>query len=653
MQINDVGNANNTPDDKVTPVGGSLVGWIMNIVRNSRESRDTEYKARWDAYERTFRGFHAVQDKTREGERSKLIAPALLQAVDSVSSTIEDAIFSRNQWFDVIDDSADPQDEDVEKNRKTLNEDFELAGIPDAISKIILNGTLYGTGIGKINVIKKEIRTIVKTEQGNKVQMEIRPLVTLEAIPPWEYVIDSQARTQETALFEAHETSVPRNSVMNKIKKGIYRNVPIKGFNADRPATPGGIPIVDETTKHNKDDGAVQITEYYGKAPTAMVKVFTEVPKEDDIGGMVEIVATIANEGEALRVIVNPFYMKDRPMIAYQHDIVPGKFWGRGVAEKGWNAQRALDAELRARMDALGLLTSPMMGADITRLPRNPDMRVRPGKVWLTRGRPSEVLEPVILGNIDPSTFNQSSEMERLVQVATGSIESNAPLNTDRRNETASGISMIQSSALKRMRRTMWNVERNLCNKLIRKSTWRYMQFSPDRYPNDFEFSVSGTMGIVAREYEQGQLTSLLSVVSPESPAHMTILKGIIELSATPKRGELLAQIEQMMKPDPEQQKKQQEAEEMQKQGLQLENDIKAAEVAKTKAEIELLKAKTKHEYINADLEDEKIDIQAANAVIGREKAKMGHRQNEIAAERNEIDKIKAKKGITNGTSKQ
>jgi hypothetical protein len=625
----------------------------MNVVSNSRESRDEQYKDKWDQYERTFRGFHSDRDKTREGERSKLIAPALLQAIDSTSATIEEAIFGRDQWFDAIDDINDADRSDVEQARLLLNEDLEIAGVPDAISKIILNGCLYGTGIGKINVVQKTVRKIAQGPAGPMMQEEIRPLVTLEPIPPWEFVIDSQARTMDDALFVAHETNVPRNVVKNKIKKGTYRNVPISGFHAAKRPTPGGMDIVDETYAHNDEDGSVQITEYYGKAPADYVRPFTKVSPEDIEGGnMVEIIATIANEGELLRVLVNPFLMKDRPIVAYQHDIVPGKFWGRGVAEKGWNAQRALDAELRARMDALGLLTSPMMGADITRLPRNPDMRVRPGKVWLTRGRPSEVLEPVILGNIDPSTFNQSSEMERMVQVATGSIESNAPLNTDRRNETASGISMIQSSALKRMRRTMWNMERQFLNPFIRKATWRLMQFNKTRYPQDYEFSIKGTMGIVAREFEQSNLTALLSVVPPDSPVYPIIIKGVVELSGTPKRDELLKQIEEAFKPNPEAQAAQQAQMQAQIEAMQLENEKLKAEIQEIQSEIRLNDAKTYYEKIKADLEDEKVDIQAANAVIGREKARATFEQNEIARERNKIDMKKASQGAKNGSSR-
>lgn len=621
---------------------GGLVHHCMHLVRENRAIRDTKYKKNWDQYERTFRGIYSGNDRVRESERSKLVAPALSAAIESTAATIEDAIFSRDRWFDILDDKMDPEAQDVQRAHMILEEDMEEAGVPDAIAKIVLNGCLYGTGIGKINVTRREVRKVVQ----GQVQKDFRPLVTLESIPPWEFVIDSQARDIKSAYFCAHETHVPKNVVWSRIKNGTYRNVPLHGNTASTTISPAGEETPDGSRKSDEFDGSVFVTEYYGLVPAKMMQGITEVNKSDVQGnGHVEVIITIANELEVLRAIVNPYTMKDRPVVAYQHSVVPGKFWGRGVAEKGWNAQRALDAELRARMDALALLTNPMMGADITRLPRNPDMKVRAGKVWLTRGKPSDVLEPVILGNIDPNTFNQSSEMERLVQVGTGAIESNAPLNSDRRNETASGISMIQSSALKRMRRTMWNMERQLLNPLIKKTLYRYMQFSKQRYQGmqDYEFCVKGTMGIVAREFEQAQLIGLLSNISPESPKHALVLRAIIEMSSSPKRDEILQAMAEMDKPDPEQQKMQQMMQQLQLEAQKetvteqkLENEKTKAEIAKIMAEIEQIKKMT-------DLEDEKVEIQAANTVIGSNKVKIQEKLADIQREKNQLDANKAK----------
>ncbi len=647
VDIREPVNANISDKNRVP--GGGLVSHIMQIVRENRQVRDRQHKFRWDQYERTFRGLYSGSDTVRSGERSKLVAPALSAAIESTAATIEDAIFSRERWFDTSENWGDQEPQDITEAHAKLNEDFDIAGVPDAIAKIVLNGCLYGTGIGKVNITRREIKSF---QPDGGVKSEWRPLVTLEPIPPWEFVIDSQARDIESAYFVAHETHVPRNKIWRKIQNGTYRKVNIFGNNATTTANPAGEETPDGARKSEEYDGSVFVTEYYGLVPAAALRGYITVdPKDIQGNGHVEVICTIANELEVLRVAVNPFSLGDRPVVAYQHSVVPGRFWGRGVAEKGWNAQRALDAELRARMDALGLLTSPMMGADITRLPRNPDMGVRPGKVWLTRGRPSEVLEPVLLGNIDPNTFNQSSEMERLVQVGTGAIESNAPLNVDRRNETASGISMIQSSALKRMRRTMWNMERQFLNPFVRKAMHRMMQFNGGRYPRDFHFVVKGTMGIVAREFEQANLTGLLSVIPPERQEYSVVLQSIIELSNSPKRDEILQQLEKLNQKTPEQQRIEQEQMQLQLESAREALREQKAENDKTEAEIQKILAEIAHIKKMTELEDEKVDIQAANTVVGQNKLIVQREANAIQREKNKLD-AEAKKAAARAKPK-
>ena len=112
----------------------------------------------------------------------------------------------------------------------------------------------------------------------------------------------------------------------------------------------------------------------------------------------------------------------------------------------------------------------------------------------------------------------------------------------------------------------------------------------------------------------------------------------MVELSGTPKRDELLKTLEKMSQPDPEQEKLKQQQMQQSIEGAQVAIDKDKKEIEKLDAEIANIKAKTEHEKVNTDLEDEKIDIQAANAVIGREKAKAAHKANENAARKIEVD---------------
>jgi hypothetical protein len=177
------------------------------------------------------------------------------------------------------------------------------------------------------------------------------------------------------------------------------------------------------------------------------------------------------------------------------------------------------------------------------------------------------------------------------------------------------------------------------------------VQFNPQRYPKDVEFRVKGTMGIVAREFEQSNLTALLSVVPPDSPAYPIILQGVVELSGTPKRDELLKAIEQAFAPNPEAEAMQKRATEAEIRSAELENAKLEAEVAEVQSKQRLNDAKTAHVVVQTELEDDLVEIQAANAVIGREKAVIMKQQLAVAKEKNSIERVKAKKS-NNGSSR-
>jgi hypothetical protein len=164
------------------------------------------------------------------------------------------------------------------------------------------------------------------------------------------------------------------------------------------------------------------------------------------------------------------------------------------------------------------------------------------------------------------------------------------------------------------------------------------MQFSPSRYPSDVTFQIAGTMGVVAREFEQSQLVGLLSNISPDQPSHALILRAIIELSSSPKRDEILKQLDEMNKPDPEQQKMEQEQKQIQ---MELQREAlkeQQYENAKTLEEIKLIQAETAHQIKMTDLEDEKVDIQAANTALGKLKIDVQKDSLKIQREKNHMD---------------
>jgi len=562
-----------------------LASWVTTRVDDWEAHRKQNYEEKWNEYYRLWRGIWSSEDKTRDSERSKIVAPALQQAIEAAVAELSEATFGNDNWFDLRDDVLDENPQDAGLVRTRLKEDLESAGAIEAINEILLNGAIYGTGIGKIITEETvEIKPAEMPVEGTLTSVrgvteETVVQVGFEAVDPNQFVIDSSANSVDEALGVAHIVVKPRFSIINSINEGVYEDKPIGAYDK------ADFGFDDEPDNTNADD-KVKIVEYWGLVPKKFLNNSQDQEFDYDSDELVEAVVTIANDHSVLRAVENPFMMKDRPFIAYQHDQVPNKFWGRGVAEKGFNPQKALDAELRARIDGLALTTHPMMGVDATRLPRGTKLEVRPGKSVVTNGDPRSVLMPMNFGNMDNQTFTQAAELERMIQMGTGSMDTATSGATNPRNATASGMSMLQAASIKRQKRTLMNFQGGFLIPAIKKSAWRKIQFDPQRYPvADYKFIPSSSMGIMAKELEQTQLIQLLSLMEQGTPAYWIILLGIFENSSLSNRDQMIQAIMQQMQPSPGQQQQQQMVTEMQMQGVKLELDQKAADVQKTQAQ--------------------------------------------------------------------
>jgi hypothetical protein len=372
-------------------------------------------------------------------------------------------------------------------------------------------------------------------------------------------------------------------------EQGVYKDVDIAVAEVDTDLEP------DQDITLYTDD-KVRLTKYYGLVPRHLLdKAMTE-PSEDgeevevvslsdeDKEGMssyVEAVIVIANGGTVLKAEENPYMMQDRPVVAFPWDVVPSRFWGRGVCEKGYNSQKALDTELRARIDALALTVHPMMAVDASRLPRGTKLEVRPGKTILTNGNPAEILQPFRFGGVDQVTFAQGAQLERMVQQATGAIDSAGMQGVVNGEATAGGISMGLGAIIKRHKRTLINFQESFLLPFVTKAAHRYMQFAPDLYPvQDFKFCASSSLGIIAREYEVTQLVQLLQTMGQDSPLYPMLIEAVIDNMNISNREELIATLKQSQQPNPEAQQAAQQQQQMQMAQLQAQTAALAGQAA-------------------------------------------------------------------------
>ena len=593
-------NNEGTQWEEPTEADKELTDFVVSHCDKWREYRDTNFLDDWEEFERIFRGQWAAEDKTRESERSKLVSPATQQAVETRHAEIMEAIFGQGDFFDIADDVQDVngQDIDVSMIKAQLMEDFAKDKIRKSIDQIELMAEIYGTGIGEIIVKEeKEYKPATQAIPGVMGQAAIgvvegkRTAVKIVPVNPKNFLFDPNGTSIEECMGVAIEKYVSMHKVVEGMEAGIYRKV-----NIQPEAPEDSLEATQEATQF-KDD-KVKLLTYYGLVPREyleqlenegeeVVDLFPEDSSADDYADLVEAIVVIGNDSLLLKAEANPYMMKDRPVVLYQDDTIPNRLLGRGTVEKAYNMQKAVDAQVRSHLDSLALTTSPMIAMDATRLPRGAKFEVKPGKAILTNGAPSEIVYPFKFGTTDGSNLTTAKEFERMLLQATGTLDSQGMVSNVARDAGGAGMSAAMAGIIKRYKRTLTNFQEDFLIPFIRKAAFRYMQFDPERYPSvDMNFVPTATLGIMAREYEQQQFIALLQTLGPDTPVLPIILKGIVQNSSLTNRFEMMAELEKMSQPNPEQQQAQ-----MQQQMLALQT---------AQAQLALLQAQTAEKAANA-----------------------------------------------------
>ena len=587
----------NSQYEEPTEAEKELTSWVVDHTTRWRDHRDANYMDTWQEYERIFRGVWDSQDKMRESERSRIISPATQQAVETRHAEIMEAIFGQGEFFDIEDDIRDVNGNpfDVDQLKNQLMEDFKRDKIKKSVDQIELMAEIYGTGIGEI-IIKTEKEYIPTTQAipgvagaaAIGVQEKERIAVKLKPVNPKNFLIDPNADSIDDALGVAIEKYVSIHKVVEGIENGIYKKVDITTDYSDQDLEP------TQDIRQFEDD-KVKLLTYYGLVPREYLtdgeeveyeEIFPEDSVADEHCNLVEAIIVIANDGILLKAEANPYMMKDRPVIAYQDDTVPGRFWGRGTVEKAYNMQKAIDGQLRAHMDSLALTTAPMIAMDATRLPRGAKFEIKPGKAILTNGNPNEILSPFKFGQTDGTAAQTAQNFERMLLQATGTVDSAGLPSNVPRDAGAGGMSMAMAGIIKKYKRTLTNFQEDFMVPFIYKASYRYMQFDSERYPTvDLNFLPTATLGILAREFEQQQMIALLQTLGPNTPVLPLILKGILQNSSLTNRAELIQTLEQMSQPDPAAQQAQQQQQQAQIALLQAQIQDLQAKAQKSSAE--------------------------------------------------------------------
>ena len=638
-------------EHKPLMIDEALEDWVITKCDSWRDHFEANYAQKFDEYYRLWRGIWAQEDVTRESERSRIISPALQQAVESSVAEIEEATFGRGKFFDITDDANDPDKADIVYLRNNLHKDFEKTKVRKAVAECLINSAVFGTGIAEVVLSdEKEMMPATQPIMGGDltavgVNIVDRTVCRLRPVMPQNFLIDPVATSVEDALGVAVDEFVSAHTVEQLQEAGVYKKCHVGSAAPDFDIEP------DQDLTTYADD-KVRLTKYYGLVPAYLLAdaqaqlAKSNEDDDDDVAEeivemdgeleldseeyYVEAIVVIANGGILLKAEENPYMMQDRPIVAFPWDVVPSRFWGRGVCEKGYNSQKALDAEIRARIDALALTVHPMMAMDATRIPRGSKPEVRAGKLILTNGNPDEILKPFNFGQVSQITFAQADALQKMVQTATGAIDSAGISGSINGEATAAGISMSLGAIIKRHKRTLINFQESFLIPFVTKAAHRYMQFDPEHYPvSDYKFNATSTLGIMAREYEVTQLVQLLQTMKADSPLYTSLISAIIDNMNLSNREELMQRLEQAGQPTPEQQQAQQATQQAQMEFQQSQTAALAGQAQESQARAQKIAMET--QLMPQELEIDRMKAVTTNLKSGTEDDKEFERRLKVA----------------------
>jgi len=524
---------------------GELASWVQNEVERAREDWEREWQDRFDDYYRIWRGIWHEQMRTRESERSKLIHPQLQAAIDSTHAEIVSATAHAKTYFKL--DDTEMQDPSVSQVEQNLHADFELAKIKKGLIDLSLVGTVFGTGVAKITMSPyKQLSNETDAVGQLRLTTIERPLVGMRVLLPHEFVIDPVATSIKEAKFVATYEDIPRHIVRQLQREGVYLDVELSYHNRE-----DRIEGEEEAAQANNTNNVHRI-EYHGLVPRQLLEdsdLELEFDENDDYAkptlpeidedDLVEAFVVVVNKTTVVMAKENPLVNKDRLFIAYRHEVIPGQFWGRGVAEKGYNPQKALDANLRARQDALAYTVHPMFEYQAQMLPRGFKFEITPGRNIPVLGQ--NAINRIDMGQMAPDQFNNTSELQQMVQIGTGAVDQQPQGTAGAQN----GFNIQAINFVKRSQIAIANFSEEFMVPFVELASRLYMQFMPERYPAiDLTFKASAALGSLAKEMEQAQLINLLKTMQ-SGPAQLAILHSVVMNSSVEQRDAVARIIEQ------------------------------------------------------------------------------------------------------------
>lgn len=230
-----------------------------------------------------------------------------------------------------------------------------------------------------------------------------------------------------------------------------------------------------------------------------------------------------------IRAVLNEDPLGHRPYDKCSFEEIPGAFWGKGVPEIMKDVQDICNAAARSLVNNMAIASGPQAEVHTDRIPLGEDItNLHPWKIWQTLSDPHGTNNPAVRFH-NPQSY--SKELMAVYEFFSGLADEYTGIPKYTYGEssgaqgaagTASGLSMLMSSAARGIKMVITNLDRPIEGSVKRTYIFNMINDPDQSIKGDLKPMAKGSTSLIAKEQQMIRRNEFLAQTN--NPADMQIM---------------------------------------------------------------------------------------------------------------------------------
>ena len=384
-------------------------GWVLlhNMIKDSLIEKNGFVKVFWEKTDKVVReSYENLDDK----QFTMLLADDGVEVIEHTER---------------VDEKAIPEGIIVDENNM-----MELPVPP----QVAPDGQIIDVGMQQVPAPMMHDVVIHKKEEKGQVK--------IEGIPPEEFIIESRAKTINSANFVAQKVKKTRGELIEMgFDRDLVDTIP-SAYDSDYDS--------EEQARH--DDIDKNSTKNNIDYSTQEVCIYECYVKCDYEGKGVSELRKVTVAGENANMILDDEPFDTMPFVSLTPIIMPHRFYGRSIAEMVEDVQTVKSFIMRSINDNIYGLSNNRLIVNDSLTNISDILTNRPNMIVRVKGSPSEAVSSLPAQPINDIAFPILKYYDDLKEQRTGVSKTSMGLNADALNsQTSTGLNQVMNSAQSRI----------------------------------------------------------------------------------------------------------------------------------------------------------------------------------------------------------